>query len=47
MENHILKQIDEIDRKCDIVLEQLRMKYIDPLQAIQQLQELEKDLHYE
>lgn len=36
--------IDTIDRKCDIVLEQLRMKYIDPTEAIRRLQEFYKQL---
>ena len=48
MENtQIDNLIDSVSRQCDIVLEQLRMEYIDPLQAIKQLQELSKGLHYE
>lgn len=36
--------IDSIDRECDIVLEQLRLEYIDSLQAIEILQDLSNKL---
>ena len=44
MDNDLLKQIDNIDRKCDIVLEQLRLGFINPTQAIEQLQEFYRSL---
>lgn len=44
MDKDLLKLIDNIDRKCDIVLEQLRMTFIDPTQAIEQLQEFYRSL---
>ena len=44
MDNDILKQIDNIDRKCDIVLEQLRMEYLNPTEAIEQLKEFYRSL---
>lgn len=44
MDNNLLEQIDNVSRQCDIVLEQLRLEYIDPLQAIEQLKEFYKNL---
>ncbi len=43
MEN-IIEQLDNIDRQCDIILEQLRLKYIDPLDAINKLKEFNSKL---
>ena len=37
MDNNLLKQIDNIDHKCDIVLEQLRLELIDPTRVLQKV----------
>lgn len=44
MDNDILKQIDNIDRKCDIILEQLRIELLNPAEAIEQLQAFYRSL---
>jgi hypothetical protein len=44
MDNDILKQIDSIDRKCEIILEQLRMEYLNPTEAIECLKEFYRSL---
>ena len=36
--------MDNINRECNIVLEQLRLEYIDSLQAIEILQDLSNKL---
>lgn len=41
---HIIEQIEDISRECDIVLEQLRLEYIDPLDAINKLKEFNSKL---
>ena len=40
----IVKQITDINRQCDIILEQIRLEYIEPIQAIEQLKELYRSL---
>lgn len=40
----IVEQIDNISRQCDIVLEQIRLEFIDPLDAINKLKEFNSKL---
>ncbi len=41
---HIIEQIEDISRQCDIVLEQLRFEYIDPLDIMNKLKEFNSKL---